>query len=724
MGKTYFEDINYAWQQGGAFAKEVAVHQHKLLDEQAQIKARTQMLEYKVAENDFLKNIETTGDYNDWQRQADEFLAAQKDYINENAGNELTAKYMNQNLDASRANLQMQIKNKYFERMRKDELNEYGRQIELVEQNTSGQERIDGVANLTKEMYDKGHIDEAGRDRLLSQTYSSSTLDEYTAQCNAIASTAVANGWTEDKTEAEMKKALSELPAYSMKGTNGKDISQLFTPEMKSKALSSAVKAGTDIYKNDLEVLQTKNKEYCAELLRRERSLAPDDYKGRNFLRQQGREYLREQEKLNPNSFSAAGKQEYASAFQPLKQPEKNSSEGNANAVKKFDSEIVSLSNMWVQHKFTGDYQGINTGEEAINYLDIKARSYAKANGLDEDAFAIDMRFKLIDELEKKVKLVPEAASAVSDIKDALKSVSKSTYEAEIAWEIAGPMLMSEIFSLDIGSKEGKEALKNKTYDLRRQIVTDKINRAAEGTMLSEKIKGNTKYFSDYGYSQTPQQERNMVVDFFDDLNSDNTYAYIYTRTGEHIIKPGSEEMIDLLKTKTKDIAGSILGVDASKISTSWHKDSSHHITDQIDFTLPDGKVVHTVVDRRNKSLSFVDDNGKEVISSEQVQSYFDAKEKEAQWNRGSEQRAKEERDKALKLKEKQLKEINEKRYRQHVDASVIQIYIEEHKSDIRKLMKQGLSEEEAIQKSIEEYNKHTSDPIQYAPDWKKHNRF
>lgn len=720
---TFFEDMNYALQQGGNLSNTVLAHQHKLLDEQAQVKARTQMLEYKVAENKFLQDLETDGDYQSWSRKADNFLSEQKKYINSNAGNALTAKYMNQNLDASRANLQVQVQNKMFERMRSDELNEYNRQMELVKQNTSGQERIDGIQSITSDMINKGHIDEAGRDRILSQTYSSATLDEYMAQCNTIASQAVAKGWTEDQTEAAMKKALSELPAYSMKGTNGEDISQLFTPEMKSRAIQSAVNAGNDIYKNDIEVLQTRNKEYCAELLRRERSLAPDDYKGRNYLRQQGREYLREQEKLNPNSFSAAGKQEYASAFQPLKQPEKNSSEGNANAVKKFDSEIDSLSNMWVQHKFTGDYQGINIGEEAINYLDIKARSYAKANGLDEDAFAIDIRFKLIDALEKKVKLVPEAASAVSDIKDALKSVSKSTYEAEIAWEIAGPMLMSEIFSLDIGSKEGKEALKNKTYALRRQIVTDKINRDAEGTMLSEKIKGNTDYFSDYGYSQTPQQKRNFIVDAFDDLNSDNTYAYMYTRTGEHMIKPGSEEMIDLLKTQTKDIAGSILGVDASKISTSWHKDSSHHITDQIDFTLPDGKVVHTVVDRRNKSLSFVDDNGKEVISSEKVKSYFDAKEKEAQWNRGSEQRAMEERKKALALKQKQLDELNEKRYRQHMDASVIQGYINEHESDIRKLMKQGLSEEEAIQKSIEEYNKHTSDPIQYAPDWKKHNK-
>lgn len=719
---TFFEDMNYALQQGGNLSNTVLAHQHKLLDEQAQIKARTQMLEYKVAENKFLQDLETDGDYQSWSRKADNFLSEQKKYINSNAGNALTAKYMNQKLDASRANLQMQVSNKMFDRIRKDEFNEYSRQMQLVEQNTSGQERIDGIDMITKEMVGKGHIDEAGRDRFMSQAYSGATLDEYTARCNEIASKAVANGWTEDQTEAAMKKALSELPAYSMKGTNGEDISQLFTPEMKSRAIQSAVNAGNDIYKNDLEVLQTKNKEYCAELLRRERSLAPDDYKGRNFLRQQGREYLREQEKLNPNSFSAAGKQEYASAFQPLKEPEKNSAEGRANGLKEFGIKADSLANMWVQHRFTGDYAGINNAEEAMDYYENQARIYARTNGLDEDQFCIDARFQLMDALEKKIKLVPEAKEAYEKVKNATKTFSNSTYDAECAWEIAAPMIMSEIFSTDIGSQEGKQSLRIKSNYICWQIQSDKILRNAQGTVIDNHIFGDKKFFSDGGSSQTYEQKQAFLTKAFEELNSTATYAYKYTRTGEEMIKPGAEGTIEKVNLDTQELLGDVLGVDGAKITHSWHKDSGHHITDQIDYMLEDGRVIHAV--SRNGVLSFVDKDGKTVVSGDTIKNYYDKKIKEQKWKSEGELRAVEERKKDLKRKQKAYDELSEKRYHQHVDASAIQAHINEHEDEIKNYMKQGMTEEEAIKESIDKFNKHAADKIEYSPDWRKHNKF
>ena len=723
MARTFFSDMNYAFQQGGDLTEKIVTHQQKLLDQQAQLKARTQMLEYKVAENEFLKSLESDGDYENWQKKADNFLTSQKEYINQNAGNALTAKYMNQNLDASRANLQIQVGNKVFERMRKDELNEYNRQMQLVNENTSGQDRINGIEDLLKEMKNKNFVDEASYDKYVTQAYSSATLDEFNKVSDGISSQAVSNGWTEDKTEAEIKKAIEALPAFTMKSKSGEDISQLFTPQMKAEAVSAAVKRGNDVYKSNLEAYQTQNAEILAEIERRKKTLKPDDYKNINYLNGQGQKILAQGEKLNPNFVSAADKIKYAHMFQYVKEPEKGSAEARGNALKSLLPQLNENYKLW--YWGDGDLKSIGTAAKILDYnLDI-VRDYARAKNLDEDLLVAEARLEGIKELEKLMKDKPVVQNAFNDIYETCKKKINDPYKSQKTYEYFEEMLNSDILTLNLNTPDGQRKLQSRVKQIQIQIMEDDIKDRNEALVISEKSKSNSKYYSDNGSSQTVQQFRNFLNDAVSikGLGSTSEYVYEDVRTGMKVVVPGAEDLINDIRTGTQRVLGGILGVDGSKIIVSWHQDRDHHVTDQLDFRLPDGRTLSPY--SVNGKLFFKDENGKIVVTADQTDKYFDGLEKEQQWKAGSEQRAADAKTAEIK---KNIKEANAEydRIQKENDiktkkARELQIFINEHEDEIQSYVDDGWRLSRSIQEVVNKYNENAADKIEYFDDWKSY---
>jgi hypothetical protein len=255
--------------------------------------------------------------------------------------------------------------------------------------------------------------------------------------------------------------------------------------------------------------------------------------------------------------------------------------------------------------------------------------------------------------------------------------------------------------------------------------MEDDIKDRNEALVISEKSKSNSKYYSDNGSSQTVQQFRNFLNDAVSvkGLGSTSEYVYEDVRTGMKVVVPGSEDLINDIKTGTQRVLGGILGVDGSKILVSWHQDRDHHVTDQLDFRLPDGRTLspHSV----NGKLFFKDENGKIVISAEQTDKYFDGLEKEQQWKAGSEQRAADAKTAEIK---KNIKDANAEydRIQKENDiktkkARELQIFINEHEDEIQSYVDGGWRLSRSIQEVVNKYNENAQDKIEYFDDWKSY---
>lgn len=240
----------------------------RMQEEAARTKLRTSQLQYQMDAQTFLQSLQSSNDFGNWEQRTEDFLTKYRNNLMAGAGNNLSAKYLGQQMDANRADLMMQVRESAFNGIRKEMFEDTNRGLDLNRQLYSGQEAVENAQSLLQETYRNGLIDKTQYDSMLQDNVTKIAYSDYTKEANGVIADAIRSGKSWEQASADIDSRVDALVPYSLAGVSyGDDVSMLYGAEQKSGVMASVLDSAHKKYIQDLENFRNSNEQFIVDTI-------------------------------------------------------------------------------------------------------------------------------------------------------------------------------------------------------------------------------------------------------------------------------------------------------------------------------------------------------------------------------------------------------------------------------------------------------------------------
>lgn len=598
-----------ASQQGLGLASDLANMFDQKLRENAEIQARNAQLQYEQDAAAFLKDLENSNDFGNWESKANDFLTQYSNKLQASAKNGYTAKLLDMQMKNNSKTMSINVMNAANNGMRKESIVEYGKNLELINQNYQGQERLDLVMQNLNEQYQKGLIDRATYEKTARSQCMGASIDHLTTQSNDIVANAIKNGNDLYELTAELDKMSdADLLYFTMKsisGSEGADIvnggEQKLTKEERAEIKAKVIEQAKQNYELQVKQMQDNSHGQLAQIY-----FDCNDYPTgsveREALKTKGRALMDRLYADNKLNMSNGDIVTFSDRFRPDKDKGTTSgsgsggSGGSGSRSKPKSGKIPTApyhSEEWNKEKYfadsgiakciTDDIEIARNSESKYTMYNLIDASYARLqefaqrDGLTkeqaDELYETAYQYAVSTALSKFKEANPRLENAINRVETLTKNMPKEL-QAD-----ATKRIYDICFDMNLNNLDPEKAAKE-IADVEAIIQTGKIQ-----IMKRDKdLKGSMKA-KDAGKALWEISQTHLI-------QSD--------QQGRLFFVPGLEENTPTLDAGITAELSKITGLPASSFTGSWERDNKHDFTQLRMYQTEDGTAYRIVPLNKN----------------------------------------------------------------------------------------------------------------------------
>lgn len=295
-------------QQATGFAGAVNHEYQRQLQQQAEADIAHKKLLFQQDVNNEIMKIKTSNNYEDWQKQIDDFLTRTKNSMSDKNSpyycrNQLTGDMFAQIVDSSQVQLTDTVNNMVLQKQRDNRIGDYNNDCNFIDQNFAGQEGFNQKKQRLDMLLNGGDIDRQTYDKELLNQFTRSYTSSVTNTFDGSIEQAVKAGESFDKLWTAIDDEFNGMKMY---GHDGMEVA--FDKKTVQNAAKQMLQQKYNAYVSDL---QNKNCTNLSEFAAKVYAAKTDTE--RNTLKMQGQGMLRQLPGLN---LTPAQREHYASLFQ------------------------------------------------------------------------------------------------------------------------------------------------------------------------------------------------------------------------------------------------------------------------------------------------------------------------------------------------------------------------------------------------------------------------
>lgn len=540
-------------------------------EEHAQIKARTAQYEYESKQQNFLQELQSSNDFEDWEQKTENFLEETRNAFGKEYPRGLTAKLINQQMEANRANLLYKVRQSAFEGIRKENFNEQNKQIDYLVNNRYGQEGLSDTKAVIDEQYKMGYIDAETRDKRYAESMRAFDLKTCDNYAGSVVQNAVQNGQTWEQTKANIESLFSEREALSV----GADTDKLYSPDEKAAVMQSALQTAEKKYNSSLESFQQENYDNLTRYVDR----ILQDPTNEDVYKAQGMNALNIVMEKNPLALSTTKRLELERAFKINEKDETgsgNTGRAFSNATKEIDKKLEGLVNAVKTGTGSLKTLGLSSGQDGMAYLENYVSEVAKAYNLsDEDTLYLKNNYhqEWLSKMEKAYRDIPEVQQTLTWIKNMSNEWSRNgAYGKDELQVQLENFCMDRFTSVDFSDPKQVAAVKQDIVNFQSTITSSEFAKKKKGQ--EEDNAFNAKHTNRKG-----EWDEDTLVDGLYLLQQKNPGKVAYTDVrGNIVISPSAAKSVEAIDNKAMELLAAVTG--KTQFNANWVNDfDSHDIT-------------------------------------------------------------------------------------------------------------------------------------------------
>lgn len=587
-----------ASQQGLGLASDLANMFDQKLKENAEIQARNAQLQYEQDAASFLKDLENSNDFGNWESKANDFLTQYNNKLQASAKNGYTAKLLDMQMKNNSKTMSINVMNAANNGMRKESIVEYGKNLELINQNYQGQERLDLVMQNLNEQYQKGLIDRATYEKTARSQCMGASIDHLTTQSNDIVVNAIKNGNDLYELTAELDKMSdADLLYFTMKsisGSEGANIvnggEQKLTKEERAEIKAKVIEQAKQNYELQVKQMQDNSHGQLAQIY-----FDCNDYPTgsveREALKAQGRALMDRLYADNKLNMSNGDIVTFSDRFRPDKDKGTTSgsgsggSGGSGSGSKPKTGKIPTApyhSEEWNKEKYFAD-----SGIAKCITDDIEI---ARNSGSNYTIYElVDSSYARIQEFAQRDGLTKEQADELYET-----AYQHAVTTALSKFKEANPRLENAINRVETLTKKMPKELQadatKRIYDMCFDMNLNNLDPEKAAKEIA-----NVEATIQAGKLKIMQRDKNLEGS----MNAKDSVKALYEVSQTHLIQsdqqgrdffvPGMEENIKTVDNYMTNELSKITGLPASSFTGSWEKDNKHDYTQLRMYQTSDG---------------------------------------------------------------------------------------------------------------------------------------
>lgn len=577
-----------ASQQGLGLASDLANMFDQKLRENAEIQARNAQLQYEQDAAAFLKDLENSNDFGNWESKANDFLTQYNNKLQASAKNGYTAKLLDMQMKNNSKTMSINVMNAANNGMRKESIVEYGKNLELINQNYQGQERLDLVMQNLNEQYQKGLIDRATYEKTARSQCMGASIDHLTTQSNDIVANAIKNGNDLYELTAELDKMSdADLLYFTMKsisGSEGADIvnggEQKLTKEERAEIKAKVIEQAKQNYELQVKQMQDNSHGQLAQIY-----FDCNDYPTgsveREALKAQGRALMDRLYADNKLNMSNGDIVTFSDRFRPDKDKGTTSGSGSKPKPGKIPTAPYH-SEEWNKEKYFAD-----SGIAKCITDDIEI---ARNSGSNYTIYElVDSSYARIQEFAQRDGLTKEQADELYET-----AYQHAVTTALSKFKEANPRLENAINRVETLTKKMPKELQadatKRIYDMCFDMNLNNLDPEKAAKEIA-----NVEATIQAGKLKIMQRDKNLEGS----MNAKDSVKALYEVSQTHLIQsdqqgrdffvPGMEGNIKTVDNYMTNELSKITGLPASSFTGSWEKDNKHDYTQLRMYQTSDG---------------------------------------------------------------------------------------------------------------------------------------
>lgn len=295
-------------QQATGFAGAVNHEYQRQLQTQTEADIAHKKLLFQQDVNNEIMKIKTSNNYEDWQKQIDDFLTRTKNSMSDKNSpyycrNQLTGDMFAQIVDSSQVQLTDTVNNMVLQKQRDNRIGDYNNDCNFIDQNFAGQEGFNQKKQRLDMLLNGGDIDRQTYDKELLNQFTRSYTSSVTNTFDGSIEQAVKAGESFDKLWTAIDDEFNGMKMY---GHDGMEVA--FDKKAVQSAAKQMLQQKYNAYVSDL---QNKNCTNLSEFATKVMAAKTETEK--NTLKMQGQGMLRQLTGLN---LTPAQREHYASMFE------------------------------------------------------------------------------------------------------------------------------------------------------------------------------------------------------------------------------------------------------------------------------------------------------------------------------------------------------------------------------------------------------------------------